>query len=111
LQLYGTKHLEGRTTSHILELLAQQSQEGKRVILDYRTYMSAFDQGAPYFYSNNQTAKRSTDELEELARLRAEIVSLQNSASWRITAPLRLMGRWIKARRALGTRGRACNSL
>ena len=99
LQVHGFKDLEAGRINQILELLTRQIQEGRTVKLDYRSYISAFDKHDSYFYSNDsESGKESCGEsiMEEQARLRAEITSLRNSTSWRITAPLRFLARCIK---------------
>lgn len=99
LKLYGAKLLGTDKINQLLELLTCQIQEGRPVKLDYSNYISAFDKHDSYFYSTvSESRKKLCDEtvMEELAQLRAEVMSLRNSISWRITAPLRFLSQCIK---------------
>ncbi len=105
LQLYGSKCLEVSKIKQILELLACQIQEGRTTRLNYSNYISAFDKHDSYFYSTvSESRKNSCEEsvIEEIAQLRAEVMSLRRSASWRITAPLRFLSQCIKRNGSLG---------
>jgi FkbM family methyltransferase len=99
LQLHGPKHVEVGRINQIFEMLTRQIQEGRTIKLDYTNYISAFDKRDAYFYSTvSEGGKKCCDEsiMEELAQLRAEVMSLKNSASWRFTAPLRFLARCIR---------------
>src|SRR6266550_1669822 len=105
LQLHGSRHLEADRINHLLELLAYQIQEGRTLKLDYSNYISAFNKHAPYFYSTvseNRTNAYEGSVIEEIAQLRAEVMSLRNSTCWRITAPLRFLSQCIKGNGSLG---------
>ena len=99
LQLHRSKHLELDRLNRILHLLAQQMQEERSDKLDYSSYILAFEKDDSYFYSTASERKKDAHYeslTEELARLRADITAIRNSASWRITAPLRFLARRMK---------------
>jgi FkbM family methyltransferase len=107
LQLYGVRHLELGKINEFLELLACQIQEGRTVRLNYSNYIAAFEKHDSYFYSPLSESKRNAFDgsvMEEVARLRAEVISFKNSTSWRITAPLRFLSQCIRGNGNLNRR-------
>lgn len=108
IQFHGSKHLPAGKINQLLELLACQIQEDRTVKLDYSDYISAFEKKDQSFYSTVSESRKNTCEesvIEEIAQLRAEVMSLTNSRSWRITAPLRFLSQCIKGN---GTKNNAC---
>jgi Methyltransferase FkbM domain len=98
LHLHGSTHLEADRINHLLELLAYQIQEGRTVKLDYSDYISVFDKHDSYFYPTvfeSRTNAYQGSVNEETARLKAEVMNLRSSTSWRITAPLRFLSQCI----------------
>jgi hypothetical protein len=97
VQLYGSKHLSTLKIDRLLEALAHQIQEDRSVKLSYADYMFAFKNGDPSFYCGVSDA-REKGTMEELTRVRAELMTLKNSRSWRITAPLRFLSLLLRNR-------------
>jgi hypothetical protein len=99
LQCYGSKLWEPDRINQLLELLSDQIQEHRSKRLNYADYIASFEKNDPLFYpaaSEGGTNVNGERLLEELAQLRAEVVSLRESTSWKITAPLRGLSRFLK---------------
>lgn len=101
LQLYGHQHLSSDKISQFLELLAAQIQEHQVDQSRYADYIAAFERNSPLFYPAASGQIHDTSSLslrDELTRLRAEVRSIKNSNSWRITAPLRKLSQFLRGK-------------
>jgi hypothetical protein len=99
LRFNGSQLLGPNKIDPLLELLCDQIQEHQVARLNYADYMASFERNDPLFYPAALESRSNVNGerlLEELAQLRAEVASLRESASWKITAPLRGLSRFLR---------------
>lgn len=85
-----------------LDLLTAQAQIQSRTgtCFSYRDYMAAFEADDAMYYSKCAGAYETEDVTRDayVDELKAHIVAMRNSTSWRLTGPLRRLSRFLHRR-------------